>query len=251
MTRDGGMSRKDYLMDNTKLKILAVGAHPDDLEILCAGTLAKYAKLGYTVIMAHLLNGDKGHYEIEAQELARIREKEALEAGKVIGAEVIGVGIPDGTLFSDLATREKVIDLIRDAKPDVIITHDPGDYMSDHTTTSQLVCDGSFFCTAPLFKTQREAHNKVAPVFFMDTIAGMGFSPTEYVDISETFAQKKEMLSRHKSQLEWLKNQGNVDILSLVETVARFRGLQCGAEFAECFRQYDVWPRKAPRRLLP
>lgn len=238
-------------MPSTKLRVLAVGAHPDDLEILCGGTLARYAATGHTVIMAHLLNGNKGHSEIDSDQIARIRQTEADLAGKVINAEVIGMDIPDGELFSDLATRKKVIDLIRHARPDLIITHDPGDYMADHTTTSQLVCDASFFSPAPLFKTDQPPNDSVVPVFFMETITGMGFIPTEYVDITQAFAKKKEMLSKHNSQLKWLKNHYAVDMLGLIETVARFRGIQCGSELAEGFRQYDVWPRKQPRRLLP
>lgn len=234
-----------------KMRVLGVGAHPDDLEILCGGTLARYVSSGHEVIMAHLLNGDKGHYKMASQELAKVRKMEAEEAGRVIGAEVIGLDLHDGELFSDLKTRKRVIDLIRKAHPDVIITHSPDDYMSDHTTTSRAVCEASFYAASPLFKTREQAHDKVTPVFFMDTVAGMGFQPAEYVDISETYRKKIEMLSRHKSQLEWLKEHDNLDVLEFVETTARFRGIQCGVQYAEGFRQYDVWPRKVPARLLP
>lgn len=233
------------------LRITAIGAHPDDLEILCGGTLAKYASLGHKVVMAHLLNGDKGHYELDSEELARIRKREAEAAGRIIGAEVVSLDLPDAELFSNLETRKLVIDLIREARPDVIITHAPADYCSDHTVTSQLVCEASFYCAAPLFKTSKTAHDKIPPVFFMDTVAGMGFLPTEYVDISEAFQKKMEMLRRHASQLEWLKAHDDLDVLGLVETTARFRGLQCGVQYAEGFRQYEVWGRKVPMRLLP
>ena len=233
------------------LRVMGVGAHPDDLEILCGGTLARYASSGHTVVMAHLLNGDKGHYEMDSRKLAEERKGEAEEAGRVIGAEVVSLDLPDGELFSDLATRRLVMDLVREVRPDVVITHAPGDYCSDHTATCQLVCDASFFAAAPLFRTEHDAHNKIPPVFFMDTLVGMGFLPTEYVDISETFQQKVEMLRRHRSQLEWLKDHDNLDVLELVKTAARFRGLQCGVRHAEGFRQYDVWGRKPPTRLLP
>ena len=233
------------------MRILAVGAHPDDLEILCGGTLARYAALGHTVIMAHLLNGDKGHYRMDSEELARIRKQEAIDAARVIGAEAIALDVPDGQLFNDLQTRQSVMDLIRQTRPDVIITHAPQDYMADHTTTGELVRDAGFYSASPLFKTQHDAHNKIPPVLFMDTVMGMGFQPTEYVDISETFPQKKEMIRCHASQLQWLKEHDNIDIVQVIEKVAAFRGLQCGAQYAEGFCQYDVWPRKVPRRVLP
>jgi len=233
------------------LRILAVGAHPDDLEILCGGTLAKYAREGHGVIMAHLLNGDKGHHEMASEELARIRKVESDEAGGVIGAEVVGLDLPDGELFSNLETRKRVMDLIRQAGPDVIITHAPHDYMSDHNTTSQLVCDASFYSAAPLFKTESAACDKVSPIFFMDTVMGLDFLPVEYVDTSETHEQKTEMVKRHGSQLEWIKRHDNMDILEMVETTARFRGLQCGVRYAEGFRPYEAWGRRVSARLLP
>jgi len=234
-----------------KLRVLAVGAHPDDLEILCGGTLAKYAKLGHKVIMAHLLNGDKGHYEMDSRELARIRKKEAGKAARAIGAEMLTLDLPDGELFSNLETRKKVIDLIREARPDVIITHAPIDYMSDHTAASQLVCDASFLASAPLFKTPEKAYKKITPIFFMEPLAGMEFLPSEYVDVSDTFQTKKRMITQHKSQLKWLREHDNIDILEFAEIIARFRGIQCGVKYAEAFKEYEVWGRKMTRRLLP
>ena len=233
------------------MRILAVGAHPDDLEILCGGTLARYTQQGHAVIMAHLLNGDKGHYRMDSQELAQIRNQESLAAARIIGAEALTLDIPDGQIFSDLPTREKVIDLVRQTRPDVIITHPLNDYMADHTTTGQLVQDAGFYAASPLFQTRHDAHDQIPPVFFMDTVMGLQFQPTEYVDITETFPQKIAMLRQHASQLQWLLEHDNVDILQVVEKVAAFRGLQCGVEYAEAFCQYDVWPRKTPRRLLP
>jgi len=234
-----------------KPRVLAVGAHPDDLEILCGGTLAQYAASGHVVVMAHMLNGDKGHYKTDSATLAKIRQKEAEAAGALIGSEVIGLDLPDAELIPELSTRKMVVNLIRRARPDIIITHDPNDYISDHTATSQIVCDASFYSAAPLFETPEKAHDKVTPIFFMDTLAGMGFLPVEYVDISQTFERKMDMLKQHESQLDWLMEHHGLDMTRFVEITARFRGLQCGVEFAEGFRQYDVWPRKTTTRLLP
>ena len=234
-----------------KMTVMAVGAHPDDLEILCGGTLARYAALGHKVVMAHLNNGDKGHYKLSCEEIAEIRKKEADNAGRIIGAEVVSLDVPDAELFSNLETRRLVIDLVRQVQPGVIITHSLVDYLADHTTTGELVCDAGYFGTSPLLKTETKALDKIVPVYFMDTVVGMGFLPTDYVDISETFEKKIEMVKQHKSQLQWLLEHDNMDILELVETSARFRGLQCGVQYAEGFRQYEVWGRKVPSRLLP
>lgn len=234
-----------------KLRVLAVGAHPDDLEILCGGTLAKYSKLGHTVIMAHLLNGDKGHYNMDPQEIAKIREKEAKNAGEVIKAKVFTLDISDGYLFSNPETREKVVDLIRMTQPDVILTHSPLDYIADHVTTSRIVCDASYYSIVPLFKTTVKSFEKVPPVFFMDTLSGINFMPTEYVDITNTFKIKKEMLKQHKSQLTFLKKHHKTDMLKNIELVSMFRGQQCNVKYAECFCQYGGWGRTTTKRFLP
>ena len=234
-----------------RLRVLAVGCHPDDLEILCAGTLARYVRAGHTVVMAVVANGDKGHFEIPSDELARIRAEELRASAAVIGAETIQVGIPDGHVCADDETRCKLIEVVRQASPDVVITHDPNDYYGDHTAVSQLVCDASFLAAAPLFKGKHPATRAVPPVFFMDTVMGVRFDPEHYVDISDTVETKLEMLAKHQSQLTWLRQHDGVDILENVRTVARFRGLQCGAEYAEAFRAYVAWGRQGTRRLLP
>jgi LmbE family N-acetylglucosaminyl deacetylase len=234
-----------------KLRVLGIGCHPDDLEIYCAGTLARYAAAGHTVIMGVVANGDKGHYEIPSEELARIRAREAAESAGVIGAQLIMLGVPDGQVYSDHPTRSKVIDLVRQARPDVVITHAPNDYFGDHTAVSELACDGSFLASAPLFETEHPACEKIPPVYFMDTAMGVGFDPQEYVDITETIETKLEMVSKHQSQLVWLRDHDGIDILDNARTVARFRGLQCGAAHAEAFRIHAVWGRQLTRRMLP
>ena len=234
-----------------RLRVLAVGCHPDDLEILCAGTLARYAGAGHAVVMAVVANGDKGHFEIPSDELARIREKEFRASAAVIGAETIQVGIPDGQVYADHETRSKLVEVVRQARPDLVITHDPNDYFGDHTAVSHLVCDASYLAAAPLLKGKQPATRSVPPVFFMDTVMGVRFDPEQYVDISDTVETKLKMLAKHESQLTWLREHDGVDILENVRTAARFRGLQCGVEYAEAFRTHAVWGRQTTRRLLP
>ena len=148
-------------MIETIKRILAVGAHPDDMEILCGGTLGKYAQREQTVIMAHLTNGDKGHAEMDSAQLAKIRRAEAEAAARVIAAQAIGLDLPDAWLTFDPATRLRVVDLVREARPDIVITLSPRDYSSDHVTTSRLVCDATFLATAPLVATRHAAIGKI------------------------------------------------------------------------------------------
>ena len=234
-----------------RLRILGIGCHPDDLEMQCGGTLARYAAAGHTVIMAVVAKGDKGHLEMASEELTRIRAAELAESAAVIGAETIAVGIPDGEVYSDHPTRLKIIDVVRQARPDVLITHDPNDYYGDHTAVSQLAGDASFLASAPLVKTALPACDTIPPVYFMETVMGLRFEPEQYVDISAQIETKLEMLSKHRSQLTWLREHDGVDILENVRTVARFRGLQCGVKYAEGFRVHSVWGRRVTKRLLP
>lgn len=234
------------------MKVLAVGCHPDDLEIGCGGTLAKYVDNGHEVFMCHVANGDMGHAVIEPGELRRIRTAEAERAGDVIGArEVINIDIGDLTVNShDGETVRKVIEVIRYVAPDVIITHSPEDYMTDHVETGKLVFDASFSSSVPHFGPGK-AHGLIAPIYYMDTLAGVNFLPEEYVDVTNTIERKIEAVNRHESQVKWMKDHDGIDFLNFVRTCSRFRGLQCGAEYAEGFRVCRTWPRQTTKRLLP
>ena len=113
------------------MRVVAVGAHPDDIEFLCAGTLAKYSQRGDEVFNVVCTNGDMGHVIIPPEELAEIRAQEAAAAAATVGAQIMMLGEPDEWLFHDKRTRLMVIDAIRWADPDVIITHHPDDYHPD------------------------------------------------------------------------------------------------------------------------
>lgn len=238
--------------NSNKLTVLGVGAHPDDLEMSCGGTLAKYKELGHEVVMGVACTGDKGHFEIPPEELAKIRIEESERAGAHIGAPVYNLGYLDGEILAeDLSARWKMVDLIRKANPDVIITHHPDDYHADHLAVSKLVIDASFMVSVPHIKTKYPAIDKVPQIYFMDNYAGVNFSPQEYVDISDTFEYKKKMLAEHQSQIKWLKEHDGMDIMEFIEVCGRFRGFQCGATYAEGFIRYITSLRVTPQRLLP
>jgi len=234
------------------MNVLAVGCHPDDIEVACAGTLAKYVKQGSKVIMCHVTNGNLGHKIIEPDELREIRIKEAQNSGKKIGAEVLTCDIGDLLVYGDCKDqRDKVVDVIRYADPDIIITHSPNDYMPDHIAVSKLVFDAAFTATLPHYETLHKNNEKITPIYYMDTLAGINFLPTEYVDISGEIDTKLEMLECHVSQMKWMRDHDNIDFADFVKTCAKYRGLQCGAKFAEAFTQCYAWPKLAAKRFLP
>jgi LmbE family N-acetylglucosaminyl deacetylase len=240
------------MTDNSIKHVLAVGAHPDDIEISCAGTLARYVKDGTRVTILTLSSGDKGTFDLPAEEITKIRENECRAAAAVIDAEWIGFGIPDGTIIWDEKLHTRMIQAIQQAAPDLIITHSPDDYMSDHVETSKAVTSASFFTVCPQFCAEDgKPASIVVPVFFMDNICGVGFLPSEYVDITDTFDTKLAMYDKHESQHTYLAERQNQDFFEVIKTSARYRGLQCGVTYAEGFRRYEVSPRLSCERLLP
>jgi LmbE family N-acetylglucosaminyl deacetylase len=208
---------------------------------------------GEQVTMCYFTQGEKGHFTIPSDELALIRADEARQAAKLIDAQVIPLGLLDGEVrLEDPDTQLKIIDVIRQARPDVIITHAPNDtYHSDHGVVSRLVLDASFHASVPKIESDYEPHKKVPPIYYMETIIGVDFQPSIYVDISDTFMTKLQMVSKHQSQITWLKEHDNLYILDMVETVAKFRGWQSGVKYAEGFCPCLRWPRITTERLLP
>jgi len=234
------------------VRVLAVGAHPDDLEILCGGTLARFVQDGHEVVMCHVSRGDRGSFVHTSEEISRIRSEEAGRAAEICGAEATTLGQSDGDVnAADPEQRRLMIDLVRETQPELIITHHPGDYMGDHNETSKLVFDCSFHATLPLLETRQPNYRKVTPIYYMDTLMGLGFQPSEYVDVSAVIDTKTTMLEAHQSQLTWLRDHDGVDVVEQMRTVSRFRGLQCGVDYAEGFIPCLTWLRPTTRRLLP
>lgn len=233
------------------MNILAVGAHPDDLELSCAGTLALYAKQGHNVFMCHAVNGNLGHVTIPRDELRDIRRKEAIKSAAVIGATSLTIDIDDTAIFDTNETREKMAEIIRKADPDLIITHPPTDYHLDHVITSKVIFHASFIAPLPQFETESKPNRLTPPIYYMDPAVGLNFQPEEYVDITDVIETKKEMLLCHQSQLGWLKEHHNIDMEELMYSVARFRGMQCNVKYAEGFAKLAVWGRLTTKRLLP
>lgn len=234
------------------MRVLAIGAHPDDIEIACSGTLAKCVKRGDTVIVCHVSTGDLGHVVIPPDELTVIRENEAKRAGALAGIEVISAGFHDLDIFdNNKAARDRIVDVIQYADPDFIITHNPDDYMPDHTAVSRLVFDASFASTLPNYKCKHNRAAKLVPIYYMDTLAGVNFVPTEFVDISDEIDLKLQMLECHESQLVWMREHDGIDFADMVKTCSRYRGYQCGAAYAEGFRMCQVYLKGTTKRLLP
>ena len=234
------------------MNVLAIGAHPDDLENSCGGTLAKLSRQGHRVFMVHVSNGDVGHRIIQPEELSAIRRAEAQKAGARINAEVISLDARDLYIRSeDMELRRRAVDAIRYARPDFIITHNPSDYMDDHNETSKLVFEASMAATINHYPSKHEFYEKLCPIYYMEPLSGVDSFPQEFVDISEDIETKIAMLSEHQSQLTWLLEHDNIDILDMARLMARFRGYQCGVMYAEGFTYCKQFHKIPVRRYLP
>ena len=233
------------------MRILAVGAHPDDIELQCAGTLARCVQRGDQVTVAVSTDGGAGTITVSSEEMARIREAEARASAKILGAEFIWMGYRDEFLYESEQVRLRYIDLVRQTRPDVIFTHDPQvDYHPDHLTTGQLIWNIRVMAAAVTIKTQHPTFDKIPDLYFMDTLAGIQFHPDDFVDISSTIDIKRKMLAQHESQLEFMKSRYGMTMIEFMEICSSFRGLQAGVRFAECFRRSVTYPANF-RRVLP
>ena len=234
------------------MRVLAIGAHPDDVEWLCSGTLALYAARGDEVSIAIATNGEVGSGEPDADraEVARTRHAEAQASADIIGASLIWMGYPDEFLFDDRECRERFIDAIREARPDVMFIHSETDYHPDHRTAGKVARDCRIPVSVPLI-VSAFLPTEIPTVFLMDTILGRHFEPELFVDVSSVIETKKAMLSAHVSQAAWIKHVFGTEFTDNMVIQGRFRGAQAGCEYAEGFRLLHEWPYSGDGRLLP
>ncbi|AID34132.1 PIG-L family deacetylase [Mesorhizobium loti] len=213
------------------MKILALGAHPDDIEIFMFGTLAAYAAQGAELTFAVATDGAKGGKSDPAV-LARVRREEATAAAALLGAAPRFLDFPDGELVADAALIGVLKTLIRETGPELVITHAPNDYHADHRALSDGV---------------RIAASFAVPVLHADTMGGTGFAPTHYVDISAYRDIKSQGIRMHRSQ----RPEQYVDRARIQN---EFRAGQCNAvpgSLAEAFRFEPTFPFADIRALLP
>lgn len=202
-------------MPQDQLRILVIGAHPDDADIKAGGTSARWTALSHEVRLVSLTNGQAGHQTMFGAELAERRRKEAQAAAALIGATYEIFSCPDGELDDRLEYRQAVIRLIRTFKPDVVITHRSTDYHPDHRFAGLLVQDASYLVTVPAICPETP-HLERSPVilYFSDAFRKpCRFEPNIVVDIGSEFDKVVGMLHCHQSQFyEWLPyNAGYLD----------------------------------------
>ena len=234
-------------------KILAIHAHPDDIETLAAGTLALLAAKGHTIRIVTATAGEGGSSTLPADEIGSIRKAEAAKAAALIGADYRCAGLPDLGVFNDDWGRRTLTEIIRWAAPDIVLAPSPEDYHPDHEAVSLLVRDASFAASVPNYQTGPAAALADIPhLYFIDAIGGRGRTGAHIVadfgvEVTAFMATKRAMLAAHASQNAWVARQHDIaDPLADMEAWTAHRGRDFGAPFAEGFRHYRHHPY--PRR---
>jgi len=212
------------------MKVLAIGAHPDDIEIFMYGLLSIYKKEGHEVYTMIATDGAKGG-AIKGNKLVKERANEAISGLEKISLPIF-LNLPDGELGEESEHRKIIKENILKIMPDLIVTHSENDYHADHKSLS-LITKG--------------AVSHYIPILYCDTLMGINFNPNYYVDITNYHRSKKEAVLKHKTQ----KPQRFVDLFELMNS---YRAAQCNApkgKYAEAYSFVPSFPFSDIREILP
>ncbi|MBK9055741.1 MAG: PIG-L family deacetylase [Chloroflexi bacterium] len=222
-------------------------AHPDDIEFGCAGTAAKWAKAGSEVTYVLITDGNVGSHDVEydREKLAQTRRREQDAAAKIAGVQrVVYLGYHDGLLEPTLELRRDLVKLIRQYKPNAVVSGDPraffpsDDYINhpDHRAAAIAAIEAVFpACEMRLLYPEFEAEG-ITPHKVNHVYVSFGPDADVYVDITDTITTKIEALRQHTSQFgEW-------DPSEMVSNWAKETGKQVGLPFAETFRRLTLNP---------
>jgi LmbE family N-acetylglucosaminyl deacetylase len=229
-------------------KVLGVGAHPDDVEFMCSGTLKLLKEKGYDIIIAVIANGDCGSMVESSESITIIRRQEAINAAKLLNAKFYPLGERDLRIEINDRTKMKITEYIRMVDPIVVFTHPHEDYMIDHEMTSRIVKIACFAAPVPNYYTYSvmpAPRTKQIPyLYYWSPLVGRDIygnfvDQSVYVNISDVIDFKAKMLACHKSQRDWLMKQHGMDkYIEVMKSTAKLYGKRAGFPYAEGFKQH-------------
>ena len=195
------------------MNILAIGAHPDDIEYGCAGTLIKYAERGHQIYLMVLTEGQEGGS-------SEIRKQEQENAAELMSVQkIFWGGYHDTQLPLNKELIEKIEEVLGEVKPDLILVNYGDDTHQDHRILTQATMSATRY---------------IRNVLFFEVPTTQNFNPQVFVDISDTLEQKFKVLEAHASQV-MKTNIEDMYIIELAQASATFRGIQGRVKFAEAF----------------
>ena len=224
-------------------RVLAVTAHPDDAELLCAGTLARAQRDGAEIGLCIFCRGDKGQSLRQVANLAAVRRKEMAAAAQLLNARLFRGNVADGTLHDSLPNRRKLVEVLRRFRPTLVLAHSPQDYHPDHRAASQLAEAATWFSASRGQATKSPPLEQPPALWWMDTVNRSGFDAGFYIDVSDFVAIKKQMLACHASQLQRSADRDFTPLLDLMRSQLAARGAEAGVPAAEAFRQHLAFKR--------
>ncbi|KIL38538.1 LmbE family protein [Gordoniibacillus kamchatkensis] len=173
------------MSENQKQHILAIGAHAGDQDLTAGAVLAKYVMAGHKVTMLHLTPGEKGHPRLSAEDYAKQKIEEAHQFADMIGADVRFLNYKDAELPSDETVKYEVADVIRELKPDIVITHWHGSMHKDHENTHYIVQDARLYAALEAIKRDLPNH-RIKRLYYSENWEDMyGYQPEIFIDIPE------------------------------------------------------------------
>jgi len=230
-------------LDFSGERVLAVVAHPDDADYLCAGTLARAQADGAQIGICVLCKGDRGQSTKPVKDLAALRRREMKAAAKILGATLLLGEFSDGQLVDSPVQRKKLIQIYRRFQPTLILAHWKEDYHSDHRAAGALAEAASWYCASLGHKTQTAAMDRQPALWWMDTVNMIGFEPGFLIDVSDHIDLKRRLLTCHKSQILRGKESDFTPLAEQMIRQSEVRGAQAGVTAAEAFRVYLAWKR--------
>jgi LmbE family N-acetylglucosaminyl deacetylase len=237
------------------MNIVCVGAHQDDIEVWCLGTLIKYQQRGdVNITNVVISNGDKGaQYDTSMpyEQVAAMRNAEATAVAEALGGRYINMGQSDEYIRDTDEARNQLTDILRAARADLVFSLPPVDYNTDHIIASQLAFHACLLASVRTIFTDHEPLASSPAMYYMDNTGGTEWQPTHYVDITDVWERKCDLLRLHKSQMRNMEQFGGWDLVKFASVMGAFRGMQCGVEYAEAFKPALAWPRLKPGNWLP
>lgn len=230
----------------TRRVALSFLAHPDDAEILCAGTLIRLAERGWEIHIATATPGDCGSATLPADEIAAIRRKEGATAARLLNATFHCLEERDVNVVFDRSANRKAIDLFRRIAPTLVFTHPRNDYMLDHEQVHLLARSATFSYPVPNASALPLREGSRVPWLYycdpldgIDPYTGASAAVSTLIDITAQMPLKCEMLACHASQREWLRAHHGIDeYLEAMKRAAVRRGKPAGFAYAEAFTRH-------------
>jgi LmbE family N-acetylglucosaminyl deacetylase len=224
-------------------RVLAVVAHPDDAELLCAGTLARARAEGAAIGICVLCRGEKGQPVRPIARLGAVRAAEMRAAARTLGAELQMLGCPDGELADTAEVRKRLIEMFRRFRPSLVLAHSAADYHPDHQAAARITEAATWSCASRGHRTASKPLETPPSLWWMDTVNMSGFEPGFCVDISAHVAVKQRMLACHRSQLQRAGDRDFSPLMEILRRQCEMRGAQCGVAAAEAFQAHHAFKR--------